>query len=139
MNFPRIRFFEITYNIFKYGNSYWFIILLFFFMLKKIANISKYSIFNYFIFFFQSKQISYIFSWGIIYFVFKPKKISYLTWINFCVDKFSRLREFLGSSAKINLLNYFGNCPFAKLNPREMYTKILSKTLKFEVEDSNSF
>ena len=36
----------------KMTYSYWFIIILFFFMLKKILNISKYSIFNCFSFFF---------------------------------------------------------------------------------------
>ena len=36
--------------------SYWFIILLFFIMLKKISNISNYSVFNCFIFFFSLKR-----------------------------------------------------------------------------------
>ena len=41
-----------------------------------------------------------------------------------------------GTFAKINPHGYFGKCPFAKVNPREMYIKILSKKLKFEVADS---
>ena len=46
---------------FKYGlpkiiYSYWFIIIFFFFILRKILNISEYSIFNYFSFFYLSKK-----------------------------------------------------------------------------------
>ena len=53
--------------------SYWFIII-FFLMLKKIFNISKYSIFNYFSFFFSSKTISHILNCSVIYFFFLKKK-----------------------------------------------------------------
>ena len=53
--------------------SYWFIII-FFLMLKKIFNISKYSIFNYFSFFFSSKTISQILNCSVIYFFFFKKK-----------------------------------------------------------------
>ena len=53
--------------------SYWFIII-FFLMLKKIFNISKYSIFNYFSFFFSSKTISHILNCSVIQFFFLKKK-----------------------------------------------------------------
>ena len=62
----------------KITNSHWFIIILFFFMLKKISNISKYSIFNYFTFLFWSKNISHTSNCGNIYFFFQSKKISYI-------------------------------------------------------------
>ena len=52
----------------KITYSYRFIII--FFMLKKVPNISNYSTFNSFIFFFQSKKISYIINCSIIYFLF---------------------------------------------------------------------
>ena len=55
------------------------------------------------------------------------------------VDKISQFREFFEPFARINPREYFGKCLFAKLNPHEMHTKILSETLKFEVADSKSF
>ena len=85
LNFPRIRFFwyylwcllsillSITFifNIIttqKITYSYWFTII-FFFVLKKVPNMSNYSSFNWFIFFFQPKKISYIFNSGNIYLI----------------------------------------------------------------------
>ena len=65
---PLLLSYSIKFNIIvtpKIAYSYLFIIL-FFFMLKKILNISKYSIFNCFSFFFFSKQISYIFDCSVI-------------------------------------------------------------------------
>ena len=62
--------------------------------------------------------------------------LAYLKWTSFCVDKISSFREFWGPFAKINPREYFEKCPFAKLNPRKVHTKILSKTLKFEIADS---
>ena len=56
--------YSIKFNIIvtpKIAHSNWFMIISFFFMLKKILNISKYSIFNCFSFSFFSKQICYIF------------------------------------------------------------------------------
>ena len=55
----------ILYSIFvhKINNSHWFIIIFFFFVLKKVPNISNYSAFDCLNFFYQSrKQISYIFN-----------------------------------------------------------------------------
>ena len=53
--------------------SYWFVIILFF-MLKKVRNISNYSVCDSFIFFFQSKKIFCIFIWNDIYFFFSLKR-----------------------------------------------------------------
>ena len=59
----------------KITYSYWFIII-FFFMLKKVPNISNYSIVSCFILFFQSEKIFYIFNCGVMYFFFQSKNIS---------------------------------------------------------------
>ena len=58
----------------KIAYSYWFMII--FFMLKKVPNISDYSIFSCFILFFQSEKISYIFNCSVMYFFFQSKNIS---------------------------------------------------------------
>ena len=59
---------EVTY-------SYWFIIIiLFFFMLKRVLNISIYSVFNCYIFFFQSKMISNVLNCDVVYFFFNLKR-----------------------------------------------------------------
>ena len=65
--------------------SYWFIIT-FFFILKKIPNICNRFIFDWFIFFFQSNKISYIFNCCVIYFCFQSNKICYI--FNFSVIYF---------------------------------------------------
>ena len=52
--------------------------------------------------------------------------------INIQVDKISRFCKFVGPFTKFNRREYFGKYLFAKLNPREMHTKILSKALKFD-------
>ena len=91
LNFTDIFFkwycFSITFTLIfnkiislKIIYFYWFIIISFF-MLKKIPNISNYSAFNCFIFIFWSKNISYTFNCGIIYFFFEffqSKNISYI-------------------------------------------------------------
>ena len=53
--------------------SYWFIII-FFFLPKKTPNILDYSDFDCLIFFFQSKNISYIFNCVAVFYFFSPEK-----------------------------------------------------------------
>ena len=68
---------HIQYNYYsKKYNSYWFIIILFYFMQEKISNTIKCSIFNYFFFFSYLKHY-FIFNCVTIYF-FQSKKISFI-------------------------------------------------------------
>ena len=66
-------------------------ILIFFYMLKKISNISNYSIFKCFVFFFQSKKVSLIFNCGFIYFL-QSKKMYYIFLIVPSISRFSLKR-----------------------------------------------
>ena len=61
----------------KITYSYRFVIIFFCFMLKKVPNISNYSVFGCFTFF-KSKKNSYTFNCSVIYFCFQSKKISYI-------------------------------------------------------------
>ena len=59
------------------SDTYW-LIMIFFFMLKKVPNIFNYYVFDCFIFFFQSKKILHICNYGDIYFYFYSKRNPYI-------------------------------------------------------------
>ena len=79
LNWQCFIFITITFVYYKIItpkiiNSYWFMIIFFFFsMLNKISHIFEHSIFNYCISFFE-----FFFNGGIIYLFFQSKKISYI-------------------------------------------------------------
>ena len=63
------RYFHIQYNCY-YKN---YLLIIVFFMLKKVPNSSNYSALHCFIFFLQSKKTSYIFNCGVICLFFSLK------------------------------------------------------------------
>ena len=84
------HYFHIQCNRYSKNYSDWFIII-FFFMLKKIFNTSKYSICNSFSFCFLSKNISYIFNSSVIKFFFSLKRL----FVSLIIFSSSSLRFFI--------------------------------------------